>query len=326
MENNINFKLEFGKNKLEVIFDQKSEKPFIVIGGNGDSWKAAAFCNAIGEMINLADRKYKVMGAGTYLHQDLNEILDEGFPVQNAGYMKGFALVPHIELGTVSCKTEIEEGATYKLYSGFGTRIDAARLNVVDYTDLEPDWADHNRKAFYLVENLDLLRRAGEKGRNIRLVYNDEKAGRFLLMKEQWDLYLAGKFTELAENIRVHVSEGSMKKAIGKDIRRNDALREMQAPTQLPFVEGTITVCGDPDIDMDAKFEIFKDQKIHLVEKKTGRELPSDWYVTEANFNSLVKHSRARGYKWLVCVESDEVKDVEYTSTVKSSGKKAAKK
>ena len=313
---NVKFALKFAAHKMEVVFNPAENAQWVTFGGNGKSWQSAQFCNAIGERINVKSHRY-ILGnePGLYLSKTFAEVYDGLAHLDNFGYAVSDVVKTLLDKGEVSYRNEV---LPHKIY-GFGydgMTAFAHMLNPRTYEEGEPDFRDHVRNAYDLVRNLEDLRKAEEKGINIRLIYTDRQQPRFDLMAEQWNLFLEEKYDELANNIQDHVLAGAEKKAFRTGER--DAAKALEAGR----------VIGLTGINQDGELcdlNSVVGHSINFIAKDAKRGwlvLPLVVAVTAENVNAVASTLKRKGYRFQVT--SEEVTEVAINSKERKARRQTA--
>jgi len=310
----INFTLEFGHKNVLVKFNADGHAPEWKFGLNGRSFESVAFCNAIGEMINVSSPKFKVVSPGLYLHAALSEVR-EGPQNDNVGY----ALSPQVEELLAAHELTYRDGVLpnelYRVRFDGLVKVFVSLLSVKDYVDGEPDYERHNRAAYALIKNLEALRKADARKVNIRLFYTEKDSGRFDLLKVQWDLFLAGKFDELADNI----AKGVAGAQAYNSMVHYDRISKKATEKGMPFAAKAgivVTEFGGESVDVQE----LVGRAIQFVYR--SQLLNTRYTVTDENLNSILSTIKARGYQVAFVPEAEEVTEM----VIESVAPKATRK
>jgi hypothetical protein len=299
---NINFTLEFGNKNVLVKFNPDPRAKEVKIGLNGESYKSVAFCNAIGEVINVAKPNFKVREAGMYLHKTLAEAR-EGFEDNNVGYVLSSTLEGLLASHEITYQNEMLPNELYRVRFDGLAKVFVSLLTRHSYAEGEATWVRHDRNAYDLVKNLETLRKAETLKANIRLFYAEKEAARFTLLQTQWGMFLAGKFDELAENIQTGIDGASA----FNTLRDYENLAKKRTEEGKPFVAKagrTVMVFGGEQIDENA----LVGQTIQFVAR--GKALSTEYPVTAENLSSITSTIKARGYQVAFVAPKDEVTEL----------------
>jgi len=233
MNANFNFDLVFGNKNVLIRFSEDADARTETIGLHGRVFEAVSFCNAIGAILNVARPYYKVMEAGLYLHNDFETIRD-GFADNNCGYAYSNRVEELIEKGHVSYRGEVVPNSLYRIRFDGALALFVSKMTIYEYTEGEASWVSHDRKAYNLVKNLEMMRKAQAKGVNIRLFFGEKEEPRMNLLAEHWQLYQDGKYEELAESISLHINQKIVNNTLYFSTKNQDKLiEEGKEPRQL---------------------------------------------------------------------------------------------
>jgi hypothetical protein len=314
---NANFTLDFGNKNLYVIFNAQAKEDKVApvkIGLQGQSFKSASFANALLTVMNQNEPRYAVTGPGMYLHQTLDDIA-LGLGTQNGGYLLTAAAREAIQEGKLTYRNELQEGSLYRVRyeGGLGLPYISAVV-VTERVEGESDYADHNRHAYYLIDNLEKMRKAETKGINIQLFWTEKEAPLFEFLAEVWDLFVKKDFDAIAEKSR----NGINKQKVYKTLKVYAAIAKKASDSGSPLTapEGYMVITTEGET-MDPNELVGK--TIRLV--ASGLVLPFEHDVTELNVAEIARAIKAQGLKVLFVSDAPAV-----SKPRKAAGKKVSKK
>jgi hypothetical protein len=277
MNADLNFTLDFGTNRLDIIFNNAADAKMYTVT---DSWDAKHFGNMLTHLMNVAQPHYQIMESGMMLHRSLEEA-SISFSDKNVGYVLGTVLLSMVNEMRVVYSKEIKPTSTYKIFFD-GIDFKAAELPFTEWSAGEPAFVGQNRNANHLVRTITKLFRAQAMGMNIRLLFTEKTNGYLNLKKTQYELFVDGKFDELAALIQGDNEE----KATYNTLRRYEAIAERVIENGETFVanQGTFEI-RDFDNKVIAKEELIG----RTIQFVSGQIVLNKMYaVTEQNLDAVV--------------------------------------
>jgi len=302
MNAKINFTLKFAaeEKSLLVVFNPAPDAQVQHIGLKGEGFKSVGMLNAIGELINVVGHDFPIRAEGMYLHRSLAAArltLED----KNIGYVTASVLRELKEVGEVSFRNEIINGEVYRLmHNALGEH--GAMITVKSYVKGEHPAVAHDRKAYYKVLNLEMLRKAEELGVNIKLWYQEVQQPRFDLMKKHWDMFLAEKYEELAVDIQIHIDNANAKK---DSYKKEGYFASLAAEGKARVAEGTVVVVDKGEQDVNELVGTW----VQYV-TANGVVLPQKYEITDVNLASRVSIIKARKYQVVFCAPVEAVTEL----------------
>ena len=284
MNANLNFKLDFGTNRIDIIFNESEDAQIFTVK---DTWESRQYGNVITHLINVDQPHYQVIESGLMLHRSF-EVTELSFEDKNVGYVLGIVLTGLIESGRVVHNKSVVASSVYKLaWDGF--EFHAMELKWTEYVEGEPAFVGQNRNATHLVKKLTQLFRAQERGMNIRLLFTEATNGYLTLKKAQWELYTNGYFAELAEMIKQDIS----KKAVYNTVRHYEAIA-----AKVLVADGEVFVAqrGSFEVrDFDNNVVDEKDMVGKTIQFVQGKTVLQEMYpVTNENLETMIASLKKR--------------------------------
>jgi len=303
MNKNVKFTLKFAaeeKSLLVVFNPNATEKQVQHIGMNGQGFKSVSMLNAIGELINKVGCDFQIRDAGMYLHRSFEEA-GQKIEDPNIGYVTGSVLLDLLKADEVSFRGDVSKGEVYRLMSN-ALGIHGALVTVKEYVKGEHPAIKHNRSAYYKVLNLETLRLAEEKGVNLKLWYQEKQAPRFDLMLKHWNMFLDGKFEDLAVDIQIHIDNATAKK---ESYKKEGYFASLAAEGKARVAEGVVVVVDKGETDVNELVGTW----VQYVTAK-GVVLPQKYEITDVNVASRVAIIKARKYQVVFCSPLETVTEL----------------
>jgi hypothetical protein len=243
---NLNFDIKIYDWHMDLVFNPEPGAKWATFDRAGE---VHGFCNALTHLINVAKPHYVEIDKGSLMHVSLEEAMTS-LKNDNVGYKMGDVLKQMVEAGTIKRDKEIDLTATYRLgWDGFN--LMAYELPFTEFVKGEPKWVGQNRNAIFLVRNMTRFYMAQVRGMNIRLNFSEDNKKLLDLKREQFELYDACEFEELARRI----SEDTANKAVSNAVNFYQRVAERVAADGGEFETrlGNWEVRDDKDMVLDPK-------------------------------------------------------------------------